>query len=374
MIPPKLSVIVPIYNVEKYLSKCLDSLINQTMNEIEIICVNDGSTDNSENVAKEYVQKDNRIRYIYQENQGLSSARNTGIKASKAPYLMFCDSDDWYDETMCEKMYDTITKNDVDFACCGIQMSYDIKNPTSEKEDKDYYRMKYEGVVSVTTDMLEKLDVSSCNKIMKKEILDKYNIRYPNRLNYEDYCLFFQLLSVSNKIYCLPEYLYYYRRHENSIMVSTFKGNSKAIDHLNIMTVVYNFLIKNHLFEKWEKSFYEGFLACFYFSYTHLPKDKKYKAFDIAIPFMKTFSQEKIDKILPEDKKNFWNSILNKTFLSYTKRLKIGKTTVLKIKQQHGSYQIQLFGIQIFKKKIKKKKIIYRILYLPIFKRKIKNA
>ena len=144
MIPPKLSVIVPIYNVEKYLPKCLDSLLNQTMNEIEIICVNDGSTDNCEKIAQEYARKDKRIKYIYQENQGRSEARNTGISAATTKYLMFCDSDDWYDETMCEKMYQAITKNDVDFACCGIKMEYDILNPTSEKEDNDYYRLKYE--------------------------------------------------------------------------------------------------------------------------------------------------------------------------------------------------------------------------------------
>ena len=373
---PLISIIVPIYNTDKYLSNCLDALINQTFHDIEIICVNDGSTDNSEKVAKEYVQKDNRIRYIYQENQGLSLARNTGIKASKAPYLMFCDSDDWYDATMCEKMYQAITKNDVDFACCGIQMEYEIENPTSEKADKNYYRVKYDGVVPVTSELLSDIDVSSCNKIMKKELLDKYNIRYPDGLNYEDYCLFFQLLSVSKNIYCLPKYLYHYRRHNNSIMVSTFAGDLKAIDHLKIMLIIYDFLIKNNLWDKWEKAFYNSLLASFYFSYTYLPKDKKDQAFDVAIPFMKNFSQEKIDTLLSEDKKIFWHCILNKICFPepYVKKIKIGGITIIKIKQKKLKYTVLFLGLQIFSKKQKKNKEKFYVLYIPIFKRKIKNA
>ena len=93
----KVSIIVPVYNIEKYLAKCLDSLINQTLEDIEIICVNDGSTDNSAEILNEYAQKDCRIKIINQDNAGLSAARNTGINAANGEYIGYVDSDDWID-------------------------------------------------------------------------------------------------------------------------------------------------------------------------------------------------------------------------------------------------------------------------------------
>lgn len=369
---PKISVIVPIYNTEKYLSQCLDSLLNQTLKDIEIICVNDGSTDNSEKIVQEYTKKDKRVRYIFQKNQGRSVARNTGLDAVKSSYLMFCDSDDWYDATMCEKMYDAITKNDVDFVCCGIKMEYDIPNPTSKKSDESYYRIKYTGVVSVHDEMIDRIDGSSCNKIMKKEVLDKYNIRYPQGLDYEDFCLFFQLLSVSKKIYFLPAYLYHYRRHSDSIMVSTFAGSIKAIDHLKIMEVIYHFLMEHNLFEKWEKCFYSTYLKYFHAAHHHLPIKNKHLAFDVAIPFMKKMNSDR-NNILPINEQMTWNSILNKTYSEYVKVIKIGKMKIIKISQEHSKYKVQFLGITLFQRKIKKNKKIYFVLYIPIFKIKLKS-
>lgn len=103
MSKPLISIIVPVYNTEQYLSKCLDSLINQTYKNIEIICVNDGSTDNSADILNEYDKKDKRVRMISQKNCGLSATRNTGLKNCCGEYVMFLDSDDWIDFDTCEK-------------------------------------------------------------------------------------------------------------------------------------------------------------------------------------------------------------------------------------------------------------------------------
>ena len=373
MSTPLISVIVPVYNVEKYLGKCLDALVKQTLKNIEIICVNDGSTDNSEIIVKEYAQKDNRIRYIYQENQGLSGARNTGIKQSKAPYLMFCDSDDWYEKAMCEKMYKAISENDVDFACCGIQMVYEVKNPTSKKADQEYYKVKYKGIVPVSGEMLSNLDGSSCNKIMKKELLDKYSIYYPEGLRYEDYCLFFRLLSISKQIYFLREYLYNYRRHDNSIMVSTFSGDPRAIDHIKIMEVIYQFLIKNNLFEKWKGYFYSEYLKYFSCAYRYLPQKDKMKSFNVAIPFMKKFGKDAI-KILSDNEQYMWNCILHRTYPIGVNKIKIGKLTLIEFSEKNNTYKIHILGIQIFCRKIKQNKSVYSILHIPVLIRKHKNA
>ena len=106
----KISIIVPVYNVEKYLRECLDSLINQTLEDIEIICVNDGSTDSSPQILEEYASRDSRIRVFHQENQGVSVAYNYGIKQVKGKYFTIVDSDDWIREDSCELLYETIEK------------------------------------------------------------------------------------------------------------------------------------------------------------------------------------------------------------------------------------------------------------------------
>lgn len=119
---PVISVIVPVYNVEKYLERCLDSIINQTLKDVEIICVNDGSTDNSINILKEY---SSQIIIVNKENGGLSDARNKGLDYASAPYIAFVDSDDWIEETAFEEAYSAIEKYKTDFVCFGSQKVYE---------------------------------------------------------------------------------------------------------------------------------------------------------------------------------------------------------------------------------------------------------
>ena len=119
---PKVSVIIPVYNVEKYLVECLNSVTNQTLKDIEIICVNDGSTDNSADILDNYAQKDSRIIVIHKENEGVSVARNLGIDKSTGEYLMFVDSDDILTLTACQKAYDTVTKDNSDMLIYGYSI------------------------------------------------------------------------------------------------------------------------------------------------------------------------------------------------------------------------------------------------------------
>ena len=116
----KVSIIVPVYNVEKYLECCLESLINQTLKDIEIICVNDGSTDNSGKILENYAAKDNRIKVIHQVNGGQAAARNNGLNAVNGKYINFIDSDDWVDLDFIEKLYDAAERNSADIAVASI--------------------------------------------------------------------------------------------------------------------------------------------------------------------------------------------------------------------------------------------------------------
>ena len=119
---PLVSVLIPVYNVEKYLSRCLDSLINQTLTDIEIICVNDGSTDGSLKILKQYQEKDNRIVIVDKKNGGLPSARNAGLDRARGQYVGFVDSDDYVEPSMFETLYKTAKKKNSEVVICGAQI------------------------------------------------------------------------------------------------------------------------------------------------------------------------------------------------------------------------------------------------------------
>ena len=133
---PAVSIIVPVYNVEKYLRECLESIINQTFQDIEIICVNDGSTDNSRKILTEYAQTDSRIKITDKENGGLSSARNAGLKIAQGEFISFIDSDDWVDKTMIEKLYNNIRALNTDISICAVHQYDESKQ---EFDDNSKY-------------------------------------------------------------------------------------------------------------------------------------------------------------------------------------------------------------------------------------------
>ena len=135
-----ISVIIPVYNVEKYLRRCIDSVINQTYKNLEIIIVDDGSTDNSSNICDEYTNKDSRVKVVHKENGGLSSARNVGIELAKGDLIAFVDSDDYIELEMYEKLKENMDKYDSDIAICQYYNSfkYSIKRQIGVEEEKIY--------------------------------------------------------------------------------------------------------------------------------------------------------------------------------------------------------------------------------------------
>jgi len=245
MSTPRISIIVPIYNTEKYLPRCLDSLIGQTFNDIEIICVIDGSEDNSVEICKEYREKDPRIIIIAQENQGPSGARNTGITYARGEYIQFCDSDDYYSPKMCQILYTAISSSGADLAASGTRIIYDDVDRFSE--DNGYYRIQGSGLTLVNESVFQNTDVSLWNKIFRKSIIDAYQVNFPVGLFYEDAAFFFKYLFVSKKIFYIKEVLYTYVRHQNSIMSNTFNKSTRAIDHVKIIADIQSFITNNEL-------------------------------------------------------------------------------------------------------------------------------
>lgn len=208
----KFSVIVPVYNVEKYLPACLDSLINQTLTDIEIICINDGSKDGSLDILKNYANKDKRIKIINQENQGVSSARNNGISVANGQYLAFLDGDDFFDTTLLEKSYKEITKKNADILIFG---TYEV-NPDEHKNIRwdaqllqDFATEKFS---VAQMDLFIHLLHSLWDKVYRTDFIKKNNILFPLDIKVAEDNIFVLETYLKHATYAfLPECLYNYR-------------------------------------------------------------------------------------------------------------------------------------------------------------------
>lgn len=226
----KISVIIPVYNVENYLKKCLDSVCNQTLTDIEIICINDGSTDNSLKILNEYEIKDERIKVISKENGGQATARNLGIKEAQGEYVSFVDSDDFIEPTMLEKLYTKSKNNDLDIVMCKIA-TYD--NQTHEIKDNVWYYMlgvfrDFEKDIFTHKDTKEftcNIAVTPYNKIYKTSLLKDNNILFPEGLIFEDEKFFFDVYLRAQKVSIIDEFLYYYRVNRKGSTVNISKEN-----------------------------------------------------------------------------------------------------------------------------------------------------
>lgn len=214
---PIISIIVPVYNVEIYLEKCVDSIIKQTFKSIEIILVDDGSTDNSGTICDTIALSDERIRVIHKENGGLSSARNVGIKNARGSYYGFIDSDDYIEPDMFEVLYRNIINFGADLSICGILDVFDgrdnrrTKNITQLIDNKEAIRRVLEG---------QEFSVNAVNKLYKKELFD--GILYPVGKYTEDAFVIIEILLKCKKVVYTTEQKYYYYHRENSITTQKF--------------------------------------------------------------------------------------------------------------------------------------------------------
>ncbi len=215
----KISVIVPVYNVENYLKKCIDSILNQTLEDIEIILVNDGSTDSCKEICDEYARKDNRIKVIHKPNEGLSMARNAGIREARGQYIGFVDSDDYIAWDMYEMLYQNIITYNADISICGLYNCYKEKS-IPQYDGDEFLVMNNEEALKTALEGI-KFSVNAVNKLYKKELFD--NIEFPKGKLSEDAFTIPKILSISSKIVFDSVPKYYYMHREDSITTSKFK-------------------------------------------------------------------------------------------------------------------------------------------------------
>lgn len=222
----KLSIIVPCYNTSKYINKCLDSLINQTLKNIEIILINDGSTDDTDKIIKSY--KDKRIVYINKNNEGIGKTRNLGIELAKGEYLSFIDSDDYVSLDFCEKMYNKAERDNCDIVICDYY-----------KDDNNLISVKIPSFIDSSLKenphIINTINLGPCNKIYKKELFKDKKNRFVEDLKYEDAPLVCNLLMSAKKIGKLNEFLTYYVIHNNS---ETTIRDERIFDILKIVDLI----------------------------------------------------------------------------------------------------------------------------------------
>ena len=297
---PLISVILPVYNVEKYLPECIESLQKQTYKNLEMIFVDDGSTDNSRRIIEKYASRDKRIRLLTQENKGPGPARNSGLKAASGVFLSFIDSDDFLSADYYEQLMNNAAC-DIDLLSAAVDVVFDKNFPDKEIEAAWYSNTKrYSGVYKISQEIKNVINAELWNKIFRKSVFDRYSLVFRAGA-FEDVEMLFKYLALSRKIVFVPDAVYYYRRRANSLVVS-FK-EKKVRKNYNIQTDavlvcfdLYNFLSEQGLLDENYETLLHLFVRQYNYVYQQLSEadkqDMNYRASD----FLEKIPNEVIDR------------------------------------------------------------------------------
>jgi glycosyltransferase involved in cell wall biosynthesis len=257
---PLISIIVPVYNVESYLERCVNSLLNQTYTNIEIILIDDGSTDNSPLLCDQFKSIDERVVVHHKKNEGLSSARNKGIEMATGMYIGFVDSDDFVAEDMFEKLLDASMMNSAEISLCARYHYYDNGNTSSADTLPSAAIWSNEQAISNLL-VWNKIDSSACNKLFKTSLFESK--RFPIGKRCEDVFIIPELICASSKVVHIGEPKYYYYQRHLSITHAAFSMN--FMDILEAHESVANFVIKQFpdLKSKAKSFYYNAFLSVY---------------------------------------------------------------------------------------------------------------
>ena len=317
----KVSVIVPVYNVERYLEKCLDSLVNQTLKDIEIIVVNDGTKDNSQEIIDKYVKKyPKKVKGFIKENGGQSSARNYGLEYAKGEYIGFVDSDDYVELDMFEKLYNKAKENDFDIAICNLNFVYEETdekkefsiNMKSDLTDKESLRTHMVNIYPVVW-----------NKIYKKSLFDTSKLKFKEKVWFEDVEFLYKLVPHVESVGVIDDYLYNYLQRQGSVTNTFDKRLYNYVENLNDIVDYYK-----------EKDFYDYYtneLEYVYVRYLYATFFKRaakyndeefYKAVDCAVENVSnTFPKFRKNKYFYKSLKGIYLLLFNRKFAKLSKKI-----------------------------------------------------
>ena len=334
---PKISVIIPVYNVEKYLAECLTSVVNQTFKDIEIICVNDGSTDNSPKILEEFAQKDRRIKIINQENQGMSCARNAGLAIATGEYITFVDSDDYISTDLYADMQKYLP---AELICFNAKIF-----PMSEKYRalQNYIQCKFEGEQSITEKIIKQTNIHIWNKIFKTSVIRENNIKFPDGLYFEDFPFMFEYLySINTAKFVTGKGYYFYRQQPNSIMKTC---SPKSIHHLYAWHYLYDRFKARGIYNKNSQFIHKLFRTYIILAYRYSDEPSRPDIIKTAKNYASEINFKGLDKLI--------DALINNKMIYYGRKEKI-----FSIKNfEHDGYKdkiLTLLGLQI---KLKSKPI-----------------
>lgn len=248
---PLISIIIPVYNAESYIRRCIESVLSQTYKEIQVILINDGSTDNTLSILEEYSRSDSRIQLINKDNSGVSRTRNIGIDISDGEYIGFVDADDYLEPEMYEKLYNAIKKTAADVACCGYYQDFDTYKYEISVDDslladnKTYYELC--GTSNILgqyfrQDIRSGIGDGNWNKLFRKDIIS--DIRYDNTLYCEDVDFQIKVFEKCKKVVCIKEMLYHYV--DNSFSATKKEFNDSKAGALNVVDDVLNRVLSTY--------------------------------------------------------------------------------------------------------------------------------
>ena len=291
-----ISVIVPIYNVSEYLPKCIESIINSTYKNLEIILVDDGSTDASSVICDDYAKMDSRIKVIHKKNGGLSDARNKGIDIANGEYISFVDSDDYIDDNLYEYTIKEFDEN-IDIIVFGRYIEYETKTDISVPQ-KNYITTGKNALIDLAN--FKGFDMAVWDKIYKKSIIG--NLRFPFGKQNEDYYLTYKLLDNAENVKFIQKPFYHYVQRQNSISRGKnicFDAVDGSIEEVNYIRQKYPDLIEVALTNQ-------------FFAYVCI--------YNVAIKQkIKVTSEQR--KIIKSNSWNLLNSVLKNTYLSFSKKI-----------------------------------------------------
>ena len=282
-ITPKISVVIPVYNVEGFLRGCLDSIVNQTLADFEVICVNDGSTDNSLAILNEYANKDSRFKIISQENQGQGVARNNAIDIAVGKYLFFVDPDDFIEADTLDTIYKKFQEYDVDlvqfdYATCKENGKYSGLNSFKSRMCKCFkYSIKNDEIYSwheIKKKNLENMSMCVWDKAYKMELIKSNHIKFAQNKHGEDHIFSISANLLAGKILYVNKAFYHYRTRIGSAVNKASDDNFCVFDNIELLK---KFLVENNLFEEYKKVFNEyiiSFLSWHYALISAGSKDK----------------------------------------------------------------------------------------------------
>ena len=341
----KISVIIPVFNVEKYLYKCLESVIHQTYKNLEIICVNDGSTDNSLNILEEFAQKDARIKIITQKNGGLSNARNTGIDNATGDYIMFLDSDDWCDIYTVEKLYANLLLNNTDFSICAAILfdenthKYKLDPYFSMHSLSEFKNRKL--TFSDVKNIFFNLPVMAWGKIIRTDIIKDNNLKFIEGVAFEDNPFFMDLFFASKNFSILMDELIYYRINRNGS--DTQSQGEKYFDFIKHWEYKKNKLQKYNKFEEIKDEYWNTTINAFYQRFSQIKDELKPDFYKKFIEFLNR------NYVIGTNK--YIDRFLKKVTLEKLLNTAVKKNTfyqnIFSLRNMYGKKIITIFGIKI---------------------------